>query len=105
MSEDAPGLVSPDDYPPIRALNDLLFCERRCALHRLEEVWFDNRHTLQGLAGHARAHTAPSRRERDADGPVQRSVWLWSHRLRLVGRADVVEFQPEPFPIEYKQGR
>ena len=30
-----------DDFLPIRALNDLLFCERRCALHRLEQVWVD----------------------------------------------------------------
>jgi len=25
-----------DDYPPLSALNDLLYCERRCGLHRNE---------------------------------------------------------------------
>jgi CRISPR-associated exonuclease Cas4 len=30
---------------------------------------------------------------------------LKSQRLRLTGRADVVEFHPEPFPVEYKRGK
>ena len=30
---------------------------------------------------------------------------LESRRLRLTGRADVVEFRPEPFPVEYKRGK
>jgi CRISPR-associated exonuclease Cas4 len=94
-----------DDYQPIRALNDLLFCERRCALHRIEQVWIDNQHTVQGTAGHTNAHRDLSRRERAADGAAERNMWLCSRRLRLVGRADVVEFHPQPFPIEYKRGR
>jgi len=28
-----------------------------------------------------------------------------SARLRLTGRADVVEFRPEPYPVEYKRGK
>jgi CRISPR-associated exonuclease Cas4 len=105
MSGDPWELPVAEDYPPIRALNDLLFCERRCALHRIEEVWCDNAHTVLGTAGHARAHRSPSRRERDAGGQEERNLWLLSHRLRIVGKADVVEFRPEPFPIEYKKGR
>jgi CRISPR-associated exonuclease Cas4 len=34
-----------------------------------------------------------------------RSLPLSSRRLGLTGRADVVEFRPEPFPAEYKRGR
>jgi CRISPR-associated exonuclease Cas4 len=97
--------VPDDDLQPIRALNDLLFCERRCALHRLEQVWIDNVFTLQGTTGHAHAHRQPSKRELTAGGREARGLWLRSVRLRLVGRADVVEFRPEPFPIEYKRGR
>ncbi len=37
-----------DDYLPLRNLNDLLYCERWCALHRIEEVWVENAHTLLG---------------------------------------------------------
>src|SRR4051812_14820848 len=86
-----------DDLQPIRALNDLLFCERRCALHRIEQAWLDNAFTLEGTQGHARAHREPTRREHTGGGQVLRGLWLRSDRLRLVGRADVVELRPEPF--------
>jgi CRISPR-associated exonuclease Cas4 len=105
MSQESVEPPMADDYPPIRALNDLLFCERRCALHRIEQIWSDNRHTVQGTAGHARAHTDTSRCEHESGDRVERGLWLCSHRLRLTGKADVVEFRPEPFPIEYKNGR
>jgi CRISPR-associated exonuclease Cas4 len=98
-------MLTDDDYQPIRALNDLLFCERRCALHRIELIWIDNHFTVEGTAGHAHAHREPSRRELAAAGRIVRGMWLRSDRLRLVGKADVVEFQPQPFPIEYKRGR
>ncbi len=45
-----------DDYPPLSALNDLLFCPRRCALHRLEGIWVENMHTQAGTLDHRRAH-------------------------------------------------
>jgi CRISPR-associated exonuclease Cas4 len=102
---------SEDDYQPIRALNDLLFCERRCALHRLEGLWVENRYTLEGTAGHGRAHAEPTRAELGASAKLVRHMWLRSDRLRLVGIADVVEFgrnpvgQEVPYPIEYKRGR
>lgn len=33
-------------------------------------------------------------------------MWLKSERLRLVGKADVVEFLSDvPYPVEYKRGR
>jgi CRISPR-associated exonuclease Cas4 len=99
-----------DDYPPLSALNDLLFCPRRCYLHRVEGVWVDNVHTASGSLDHKRVHTP-----RDADESpfrIARSLRLVSHRLRLVGVADVVEFHPDPaggpdvpFPVEYKRGR
>jgi CRISPR-associated exonuclease Cas4 len=111
MKENSGALTIPDDdLQPIRALNDLLFCERRCALHRIEEIWADNAHTLEGLRGHQR----PDRPgyEAAADGIVAvHGVLLRSQRLGLVGKADVVEFRPQadggemPYPVEYKRGR
>jgi CRISPR-associated exonuclease Cas4 len=99
-----------DEYPPLSALNDLLFCPRRCALHRIEGVWVENAHTVAGSYEHRRVHTP-----RDADESpwrTSRGLWLTSHRLRLVGVADLVEFRrcepgaPEvPYPVEYKRGR
>ncbi len=97
--------VSDDDLQPIRALNDLLFCPRRCALHRIEQIWVENQYTLEGTLAHRKVHADPSREEVGATGRVVRGLWLRSNRLRLVGVADLVEFRPEPFPVEYKRGR
>jgi CRISPR-associated exonuclease Cas4 len=112
MASPLPVVPSPDtdDYPPLSALNDLLFCPRRCFLHRVEGIWVENVHTASGSLDHQRVHTA-----RDADESPFRSargLRLVSHRLRLVGVADLVEFHPDPaggadvpFPVEYKRGR
>lgn len=103
MLRDIPSIAD-DDLQPIRALNDLLFCERRCALHRIENVWTDNAYTLEGLHDHER----PDRPGYEAvDGAVaMRGILLRSSRLGLVGKADIVEFRGEtPFPVEYKRGR
>ena len=98
-----------DDYPPLSALNDLLYCERRCALHRIENVWVDNAHTVSGTYSHERADK-PVEWKRGARREVH-GIWLKSDRLRLIGKADVVEFHPRPdgpdvpFPVEYKRGK
>lgn len=101
--------VSDDDFQPISALNDLLFCERRCALHRLEQVWEDNAHTLMGTLGHQRADRPVH--WKSAGGRETHGVWLKSERLGLIGKTDVVEFRPGPdgaevaYPVEYKRGK
>jgi CRISPR-associated exonuclease Cas4 len=99
-----------DDYPPLSALNHLLFCERRCALLRIEGVWVENVHTTGGSIGHRKAHEVADRARasvRSASG-----LRLVSHRLKLTGIADVVEFRDNPhdgaripYPVEYKRGR
>jgi CRISPR-associated exonuclease Cas4 len=94
-----------DDYPPLSALNDLLFCPRRCALHRSEGLWVENRHTAQGSHAHRIVHATPARGHLEDGHRTVRGLWLRSRRLRLVGVADLVEFRPEPYPVEYKHGR
>ncbi len=118
--------VPDDDLLPIRALNDLLFCERRCVLHHREGVWVENRYTFEGTAAHRKVHAEPSDEELGGAGRRSRNVWLRSDRLKLVGVADLVEFRPlpapeagtllvpephtacaeyaVPYPIEYKRG-
>ena len=106
-----PLLIPADsDYPPLSALNDLLFCARRCFLHRVEGIWTDNAHTASGSLAHSRAHQPCDSDE--SPFRTARGLWVVSHRLRLLGVADVVEFHPSPnggadvpFPIEYKRGR
>lgn len=84
--------LSNDDYPPLSSLNDLLYCERRCALHRIEGVWTDNSSTLEGAYSHKRADKPVTWGDANG-GRVVHGMWLRSDRLRLVGKADVVEFQ------------
>ena len=81
-----------DDYLTIHSLNDLLYCERRCALHRIEEVWVENAHTLSGTLSHKRADKPVE--WKCESGREVHGMWLKSDRLRLVGKADVVEFHP-----------
>jgi CRISPR-associated exonuclease Cas4 len=52
-------------------------------------------HDRADLPGQSRRH----------DLTTVRGLWLESRRLRLTGRADVVEFRPQPFPVEYKRGQ
>jgi CRISPR-associated exonuclease Cas4 len=99
-----------DDYPPLSSLNHLLFCERRCALLRIEGVWVENVHTTGGALDHGRAHAVADRSR--TSGRTSSGLRLVSHRLRLTGVADLVEFREGgsegsevPYPVEYKRGR
>lgn len=84
--------LTEDDYQPIRALNDLLYCDRRCALHRIENVWVDNAHTVSGTISHERADRPVE--WKCSSGREVHGIWLKSDRMRLIGKADVVEFHP-----------
>jgi CRISPR-associated exonuclease Cas4 len=104
-----PVVPPAEDYPPLSALNDLLFCPRRCYLHRVEGVWTDNVHTVRGTLDHRRAHSGGD--SSLGDVRVVRGIWLTSHRLRVLGVADIVEFHPAVdggketlYPVEYKRG-
>lgn len=100
-----------DDYPPLSALNHLLFCPRRCALIHVEGVWRESAATIEGSHAHRRTHTE-SEEGLTADVRTVRALWIVSHRLRLAGVADVVEFRRDPaggpdvpHPVETKRGR
>ncbi|MBY0512491.1 MAG: hypothetical protein K2P78_01100, partial [Gemmataceae bacterium] len=64
----AAAAAEPPEYPPLSALNDLLFCPRRCFLHRVEGVWVENAHTAAGTLDHRRVHAARESVGRAADG-------------------------------------
>ncbi len=104
-----------EDLLPLSALNDLLYCDRRCWLHRVAGLDHDNAHTLSGRLDHGRADR--SEHESRPGVRIERAVPLVSRRLGLIGRADVVEFVTvrgaeaehstieRPYPVEYKHGR
>lgn len=88
---------------PISALEHFSYCPRQCALIHLECVWDENIYTIRGTLAHQRVDTTTARTERGMH--VERGLPLWSDRLGLLGRADVVEFHGEtPYPVEYKVG-
>lgn len=93
----------------ISLLNDFVFCPRRAALKCVEGYWEDNAYTLEGSLLHERTDT-PGVEERPGVR-IARALPLFSRRLGLVGKADVVEFHRNPdgsetpYPVDYKRGR
>jgi CRISPR-associated exonuclease Cas4 len=95
-TERAPVLIS--------ALNQYVFCPRRCALMHIEGMWRDNEHTMVGTLLHERADHPGY--ETGKDVMVLRALPLWSERYGLTGMADIVEVRDgERAPVEYKKGK
>lgn len=95
-----------DDLNPvmISALNHYLYCPRRCALVHVEQVWSENLYTMRGNDVHEHVDEISSHEL--VDVRYERALPIWSTRLNLVGKADLVEFHGDiPQPVEYKSGR
>src|SRR3972149_9511855 len=97
-----------EDLTPISALNQYLYCQRRCALIHIEQIWTENLFTAEGRIMHDKADS--NKFESRGDVRIDYSVPLRSLRLGLVGKADVVEFHKHgdmwiPFTVEYKRGK
>ncbi|MEI7699234.1 MAG: CRISPR-associated protein Cas4 [Planctomycetia bacterium] len=100
-----------DELLPLHYLNDLLFCERRFALHSLEQIWCDNRYTTEGMYAHRKVDETASLKRGDTRRVT--GMQLASYRLGLVGKADLVEFRKgdtsassvQPYPVDFKRGK
>lgn len=92
------------DPLPLSALQHWAYCPRQCGLIHLEQAFDENIHTLRGQAVHAAADKPGV--EVRAGLRIERALPLWHDELGLIGKADVVEFEPDgtPYPVEYKQG-
>lgn len=130
MNQCGCAFYSEDDLLPISSLADLVFCERRAALHFLEGIWQENQFTAEGHILHEKTHEV----DIESRGGIRivRGLRLRSLRLGLAGVADVVEFHRlddesltapseaaipkaialagttglwKPFPVEYKRGK
>jgi len=87
----------------ISALEHYSYCPRQCALIHLEQTFEENLYTLRGRAVHKQVDEPEWVVEKGVR--VERALPLWSNRLGLVGKADVVEFHgTTPYPVEYKHG-
>ena len=103
----------PEELEPvlISALEHYSYCPRQCALIHIEQTFEENIYTVQGHMLHEGVDE--SAEEIRQDMRIERGLPLWSKRLGLVGRADVVEFHLQhpssggrgwkPYPIKYKR--
>lgn len=107
-----------DDYLPMSGIQHFCFCRRQWALIHPEQQWAENLRTTEGKLEHIRCHDSAQTEKRSSLLTV-RGMRVVSHRLRLTGACDVVEFRKDPsgiplqdqeglwlpFPVEYKHGR
>ena len=83
-------MYSEDELLPISALQHLLYCERQCALIHIEQVWQENRLTVEGRNLHDRVDAGGSESRRDVRTAF--GLRLRCLRLGLTGKPDGVEF-------------
>jgi CRISPR-associated exonuclease Cas4 len=90
---------------PLSSLNQYAYCPRRCYLIHAEGEFEDNVHTVSGTLEHERVDQGESRAQGGVR--VEYALPVWSERLGLSGRCDVVEFHPDGtiYPVEYKHGK
>jgi CRISPR-associated exonuclease Cas4 len=74
---------------PLSALNQFLYCPRRAALIHVEGIFKDNEHTVRGNIVHEHADLAGYEVAKGVT--VLRALPVWSDRLGLSGKCDVVE--------------
>jgi CRISPR-associated exonuclease Cas4 len=97
-------IMSETDPIPLSALQHWAYCQRQCGLIHLEQAFADNIHTARGQAVHHLVDTPGY--EIKAGVRVERALPLWSDKLGLIGKADLVEFHPDGriYPVEFKHG-
>ena len=89
----------------VSALNQYAYCPRRCGLIYLENEFTNNIHTSRGNAEHERVDQSGWVTTREG-ARVEYALPVWSDRLGLIGKCDVVEFHEDGtiYPVEYKHG-
>lgn len=109
--------MNTDDYLQMSGIQHFSFCRRQWALIHLEQQWAENLRTAEGRLEHERCHDE-SFTEKRSNLLVVRGMRVVSHRLRMSGSCDVVEFRADPggvplqgcsgtwlpMPVEYKHG-
>jgi CRISPR-associated exonuclease Cas4 len=99
---------SEEDYIQLSSIQHYVFCPRQCGLIHVEGLWAENIFTTKGRLMHERVDNGED--ESRGDLKIVRGLNIFSKRLGLSGRADVVEFLKDgkntvPYPVEYKSGK
>lgn len=90
---------------PLSLINDYLYCPRRAALKIVEGWRKSNEHTARGDIVHEHADLPGY--EVAKGGILLRALPVWSERLGLNGKCDIVEQRTDGimFPVEFKLGK
>ncbi len=90
---------------PLSAVNQYLYCPRRAALIHIEGIFSDNEHTVLGSVVHGQTDIPGYETVRGVT--LLRALPIWSERLGLSGKCDVVERHPDGslVPVEFKKGK
>lgn len=107
------------NYLAISGIQHFCFCKRQWALIHLERQWQENTRTFGGSLMHKNADN-PFFTEARGSTLISRGMPLITHRLKMQGVCDVVEFRRSkqsgveisgregrwlPVPVEYKYGQ
>lgn len=101
-------MYSEEDYIQLSAIQHYVFCPRQCALIHVHGIWQENLFTAKGKILHEKVDSGED--ESRGDRTITRSLNIYSKRLGLSGRCDVVEITEKnnkikPYPVEYKSGK
>ena len=106
-----------EDFLQLSGLQHFLFCRRQWALTHVESQWAENLRTVEGNLMHERTHNE-ALTEKCGDIIITRGMNIFSRRLGVSGKCDVLEFHRSdkgvsvfeweglwsPYPVEYKRG-
>ncbi len=109
---------NPDDYLMLSGIQHYFFCKRQWALIHIEQYWKENALTAKGNILHKKVDQ-PYLKERRGDVFYSRAMPVISHKLKFVGKLDMVEFYKDkdgikldgekglwkPVIVEYKNGK
>src|ERR1700676_1527378 len=100
-------MTSTEELIPVRALNQVTYCQRLYYLEYVEAVMPINEHVEDGIFQHRRVDDPDLQGRPRKDGPVlhTRSVQIGSTRLGLSGKLDLIEEKDgDVYPVQYKRG-
>lgn len=95
---------APSEPLSLSLLNDFLYCPRRAALKAVDGCWGENVHTVKGELAHEHADLPGYEVAKGVK--LLRALPVFSERLRLSGKCDIVERNGDGAlcPVEYKKG-
>lgn len=99
------NISEPEEPIMLSALQHWSYCPRQYALIHIEQAFDENVHTMRGNAVHQRVDEPGF--ESFEGVRSEHALPVWSERLGLIGKCDIVEFYPDGriYPVEYKHGK